>query len=26
MSSKIEKSREAVKEFFKTANPQDEFS
>ncbi len=25
MSSKIEKSREAVKEFFKTANPQDEF-
>ena len=25
MSSKIEKSREAVSEFFKTANPQDEF-
>ena len=25
MSSKIEKSREAVVEFFKTANPQDEF-
>jgi Ca-activated chloride channel homolog len=25
MSSKIDKSREAVKEFFKTANPQDEF-
>jgi len=25
MSSKIEKSREAVTEFFKTANPQDEF-
>ena len=25
MSSKIERAREAVKEFFKTANPQDEF-
>jgi len=25
MSSKVERAREAVKEFFKTANPQDEF-
>ena len=25
MSSKIERAREAVMEFFKTANPQDEF-
>src|SRR5947208_12202191 len=25
MNSKIERAREAVKEFFKTANPQDEF-
>jgi Ca-activated chloride channel family protein len=25
MSSKIERAREAVEEFFKTANPQDEF-